>query len=199
MPDPLAVALQLGLPDHLRPQAARLYWQAFGGKLGLVLGPVPRALRFLERVMRLDHVIAAIGPDKTLLGIAGFKTPDGSFATGKASDLTAIYGLFGGFWRRLLLGWLSDDVDNDRFLLDGLCVAAAARSLGLGSALLEAICDEARARGYDEVRLDVIDSNWRAVALYKRQGFVVTRHQHIGPLRLVFGFSSATTMVRRVN
>ena len=199
MPDRLAATLQTGLPGHLRPQAARLYWQAFGGKLGLVLGPEPRALRFLQRVMRLDHVICAIGPDGALLGIAGFKTPEGSFAAGKAADLTAIYGRFGGFWRRVLLGWLSDDIDNSRFLLDGLCVQAEMRSLGLGAALLDAIADEARARGYTEVRLDVIDSNWRAVALYKRQGFVVTRHQHIGPLRLVFGFSSATTMVRRVN
>ena len=199
MPDPLAITLQTGLPDHLRPQAARLYWQAFGGKLGLVLGPEPRALRFLERVMRLDHVIAAIGPDKALLGIAGFKTPDGSFATGKASDLTAVYGLWGGFWRRLLLGWLSDDVDNDRFLLDGLCVEAAMRSRGLGAALLDAVADEGRARGYTEVRLDVIDTNWRALALYKRLGFVATRHQNIGLLRHVFGFSSATTMVRRLH
>ncbi len=198
MRDPSAFSVQTGLPDSLRPQAAALYWQAFGGKLGLVLGPEPRALRFLQRVMRLDHVVAAIGPDARLLGIAGFKTPHGSFAAGKASDLTAIYGLFGGFWRRLVLGWLSDDVDNDRFLLDGLCVQAEARSRGLGAALLAAIADEARARGYSEVRLDVIDCNWRAVALYKRQGFTVTRHQNIGLLRHIFGFSSATTMVQRL-
>jgi ribosomal protein S18 acetylase RimI-like enzyme len=192
----VTATLQLGLPEALRPDAARLYWQAFGGKLGLVLGPEPRALRFLERVMRGDHVIVALGADGALLGIAGFKTPRGSFASGRAGDLTAIYGAVGGLWRRVLLGWLSDEVDNRRFLLDGLCVAADARSNGLGSALLNAICTEARARGYGEVRLDVIDSNWRAVALYKRLGFVVTGRQSIGLLRHVFGFASATTMVR---
>ena len=192
------VALQLGLPETLRPDAARLYWQAFGGKLGTVLGPEPRALRFLERVIRADHVIVALDADQALLGIAGFKTPEGSFATGRAVDLRAIYGRFGGLWRRLLLGWLSDDVDNDRFLLDGLCVQAEHRSLGLGSALLDAICTEAVARGYAEVRLEVIDTNWRAVALYKRLGFVVTGRQNIGLLRHVFGFSSASTMVRQI-
>ena len=76
------VTLQVGIPDRLRPDAARLYWQAFGGKLGMVLGPEPRAMRFLERVIRADHVLAALGPDGNLLGIAGFKTPQGSFATG---------------------------------------------------------------------------------------------------------------------
>lgn len=192
------VSLQLGLTDDQRVQAARLYWQAFGGKLGLVLGPEPRALTFLQRVIRGDHVIVAMGEDRALLGIAGFKTPQGSFASGRAADLTAIYGSFGGLWRRLLLGWLSDEVDNDRFLLDGLCVRPESRSLGLGSALLQAICEEARTRGYQEVRLDVIDTNWRAIALYKRLGFTVTGHQHIGLLRHVFGFTSATTMVRRL-
>ena len=192
------VTLQVGLPDPLRADAARLYWQAFGGKLGKVLGPEPRAMRFLERVIRSDHVVAALGPDGALLGIAGFKTPAGSFATGHAADLAAIYGDLGAIWRRLLLGWLSGDVDNHRFLLDGICVEALARSQGLGSALLEAVCAEARKRGYAEVRLDVIDTNWRAIALYKRLGFEVRGRQSIGLLRHVFGFTAATTMVRRL-
>lgn len=42
------------LPPHLKPEAARLYWQAFGGKLGRVLGPDALALRFLDRVIRCD-------------------------------------------------------------------------------------------------------------------------------------------------
>ncbi len=32
-------SLSLGLPKTLRRDAARLYWQAFGPKLGMVLGP----------------------------------------------------------------------------------------------------------------------------------------------------------------
>lgn len=192
------VTVQLGLPEHLRADAARLYWQAFGGKLGKVMGPEARALRFLTRVIRADQVIIATGADGRLLGIAGFKTPRGSFAAGQAQDMTAIYGPFGSLWRRTLLGWLSDGVDNEHFLLDGLCVDATARSQGLGTALMRAICAEARLRGYASVRLDVIDSNPRAVELYKRLGFNVTNRQSIGPLRWVFGFAGAFTMVRAV-
>ena len=96
----------------------------------------------------------------------------------------------------MVLGLLSDGVDNDRFLLDGLCVEATARSRGLGAALLEAICAEAKSRGYTAVRLDVIDTNWRAIALYKRAGFQVTGRQNIGLLRHFFGFTTALTMVR---
>ncbi len=44
----------------------------------------------------------------------------------------------------------------------------------------------------------LIDSNWRAIALYKRLGFEVIGRQNIGLLRLVFGFNGALTMVRPV-
>ena len=30
----MTVSIRRGLPPALRPQAAQLYWQAFGGKLG---------------------------------------------------------------------------------------------------------------------------------------------------------------------
>jgi len=188
--------LCLGLPPDQRAAAARLYWQAFGGKLGRVMGPEARALAFLVRVIREDHVIAALEGD-TLLGLIGFKTPQGAFAGGDMADLRAVYGLTGSLWRGALLEMLSREVDSERFLVDGICVAAEARGHGIGSALIEAICAEARARGYAEVRLDVIDINPRARALYERHGFVATRTAPMGPLRHVFGFAAATTMVRR--
>jgi ribosomal protein S18 acetylase RimI-like enzyme len=192
----MAVTIFLGLHTHLRPDAARLYWEAFGGKLGRVMGPDARAIRFFERVIRADHCIAALDDDGKLIGIAGFKTPKGSFASGSWSDLTATYGTFGGRWRGLLLWALNSDIDNDRFLVDGICVARAHRGQGVGSLLLAALYDEAMTRGYPSIRLDVVDDNWRARALYEREGFVATRTEHIGILRHLFGFASSTTMVR---
>lgn len=195
----MTVAIHHGLKPHHRAAAARLYWQAFGGKLGRVMGPDELAHVFLERVIRADHVIVALDENDTLLGLAGFKTHDGSFAGGSLDDLRSVYGRFGAFWRGILLQLLSREVDNGRFLMDGICVSREARGLGIGSLLVEAICDEAKARGYEDVRLDVVDTNFRARALYERLGFKVTRTDTLGPLRLVFGFSSATMMVRRVS
>lgn len=188
--------LQLGLPPDLRAGAAQLYWQAFGSKLGLVLGPRARALRYLDRVMRPDHVIIALSEDNRLLGLAGFKTPSGSFAAGGARDMAAVYGRFGALWRHQLLSWLADEVDNENFLLDGLCVAEECRGAGVGSALMGAIAAEAALRGYYGVRLEVIDSNQRAQALYQRLGYFETRRHGIGLLRFVFGFRAAVTMIR---
>jgi ribosomal protein S18 acetylase RimI-like enzyme len=192
----MAVTIFSGLHAQLRADAARLYWEAFGGKLGRVLGPDALATAFFERVIRTDHCLAALDETGTLIGIAGFKTTSGSFAGGNWDDLIAIYGPVGGRWRGCILWALNREVDNDRFLVDGICVARNHRSKGVGSLLLAGLYDEAARRGYRSIRLDVVDANWRAKALYEREGFVATRTESLGPLRHVFGFATSTTMVR---
>lgn len=185
-----------GFAEDQRAAAARIYWEAFGAKLGRVLGPEPLALRYLQRVLRADHCYSASAADGRLLGIAGFKSPRGAFAGGTVSDMRAVYGRFGSLWRRGLLWLLSHDVDNRRFLVDGIAVTAAARGQGVGTALLEALCAEAARRGYGVIRLEVVAENPRARALYEREGFVATGVERMGPLRHVFGFAAVTTMVR---
>lgn len=194
----MIVSLQIGVPSRLHSDAAALYWQAFGDKLGRVMGPDAKALQFLCRVIRPDHAIVALSQQGDLLGLAGFKTPQGSFAGGEPADLRAVYGRIGSAWRIPLLAQLSRDIDNARFLLDGLCVAQEARGQGIGTALLHEVEAEAVRRGYAQVRLDVVDTNVRAQALYQRLGFHVDHAQNIGALRHVFGFRSATVMVKSV-
>ena len=82
--------------------------------------------------------------------------------------------------------------------MDGLFVAPEARGLGVGTALLDAVVDEAKRRGYTQVRLDVVDTNPRAKALYKHVGFKELKTVKIGLLKHIFGFSASTTMVRDV-
>lgn len=190
------VTIQHGLPEPLRPEAALLYWQAFGGKLGRVLGPDARALRYLTRVLRAENCLTAYDAEGRLVGLAGFKTEQGTFAGGSEADLVAIYGPIGGRWRAQILRLLNNDSDTDRFLLDGLCVSPALRGQGVGTALLDAIAAEARRRGFAAIRLDVVDSNTRARALYERRGFTLARTAGIGPLRFIFGFAAAHTMIR---
>ncbi|NEX46068.1 GNAT family N-acetyltransferase [Rhodobacter sp. ETT8] len=160
------------------------------------MGPAPRAHAFLLRVLRADHCICALSDEGRLLGIAGFKSPQGSFAGGASEDLRRVYGYWGAAWRGALLRLLQSDIDNDRFLIDGLCVARDQRGQGIGSALVSALMDEARRRGYGAIRLEVIDTNIRARALYERLGFAPWRSETLGLLRHVFGFSRAVTMVR---
>lgn len=190
--------IEKGFPDSDRPAVAALYWEAFGTKLGAALGPRDRALGFLERMLSPDHAICARDMEGRLLGVAGFKTPEGALVAGGLRDMLRHYGLLGGLWRVALLAALQSDIENRRFLMDGLFVAAPARGRGVGTRLIEAVAAEARARGYVELRLDVIDENTRARALYERRGFTAIGSTSTGLLRLAFGFRSATTMVRRL-
>lgn len=184
-------------PDH-RAAAVRLYWAAFGAKLGRILGPDPRALAYLDRVLQSDLMFSAVSREGGLLGIAGFRMSSGAFPIGRLHDMIAVYGRAGALWRYAAIRLMPQRVEPDHFRVDGLAVTEATRCRGIGAALLAALCEEARQRGYGEVRLDVTDANPRARALYEREGFAPCGSDRMGPLRHLFGFSSSTRMVRRL-
>ncbi|WP_424985936.1 GNAT family N-acetyltransferase [Microbulbifer sp. S227A] len=176
--------------------AARLFWQAFRGKLGRIMWPEQRALGFIGGNLDPQFALAARDHHGTLLGLAGFKDRNGALLGGDFRSLAASYGWFGAFWRGALLELLERDIEPDVLLMDGIFVSQAARGRGIGTALLRAICDTARARNLSAVRLDVIDTNPRARALYAREGFVEIDTQDIGLLRLLLNFRTSTRMQR---
>ncbi len=190
--------IESGLRPEHRAQAARGYWQAFSRKLRYPLGPEQKAITFVERVLQPDHAISAVSASGDFLGAAGFKTPNGSFIGGEFDDLRQVYGLFGAAWRGLLVSTLERACENGTLLMDGIFVEPQARGLGVGTALLHAIMGHAAHSELQRVRLDVIDTNPRARALYEREGFVVQDVKKLGLAAPIFGFSTATEMVKRV-
>lgn len=193
-----AVIIRRGLATDERPIAARLYWEAFERKLEVSLGPRSRALAFLELALRPDHALVALDGEGGVVGIAGFKTKDGTFVGGDFKDLRTIYGPLGALWRLFPLALFERATTPDRLVMDGICVDRHARGRGVGTALLEAMVEEARKRGLRAVQLEVVDTNPRARALYERRGFKPAGTAQMGPLGPVLGFRSATTMIRLV-
>lgn len=191
---PRHVELREGFADGERAQVATMYWSAFGEKLGAVLRPTEKALALLAHCLDPARAIAARSADGHLLGIAGYETERGSFTSIDLRALTRVYGPVGGTWRGLLLSVLERPPEPGTLLMDGIVVTRGARGGGVGTLLLGAIKAKARSLGFRRVRLDVVDTNLRARALYEREGFVATRTARLGPLRHVFRFSEATTM-----
>jgi GNAT superfamily N-acetyltransferase len=187
-----------GFHEDERSTAARLYWQAFGAKLGAVLGPEERARAFLERVLDPRFALVARDDAGRVLALAGVKTAGGALVGGEWRDLVAVYGWPGALWRAGLLATLERGLEPGVLQMDGIFVARHARGSGVGGQLLEAVARMAADGGQRVVRLDVIDSNPRARALYAREGFVPVSRSHTGPLRHVFGFRSALRMERPV-
>ena len=192
------MSIRPGFPESQREEVARLFWQAFAGKLGPVLGPGARARSFLVRVLDPGNALSAIDAEGRLLGVAGIKTERGGLVGGSLRDLAAIYGWGGALWRGPLLDLTDRPLEAGQLMMDGLFVAENARGQGVGTALIAAVTQEARRQGHREVRLDVIDSNARARALYERLGFHPSGETRMGPLALLFGFRRKIAMVRPV-
>ncbi|NDV02101.1 GNAT family N-acetyltransferase [Pseudoroseicyclus tamaricis] len=187
--------LERGFAEAERAEVARLYWQAFGPKLGRALNPEAKALAFLASVLRPDHALVVRGADGRILGAAGFKTHEGALAEGGLTEMAHTYGWAGGLARLSLLALMERDRDNHRFLVDGIFVEEAARGGGAGTLLIRGLAAEARWRGYRELRLDVIARNARAQALYERCGFRVIHRQRKGVGGRVFGYGEVLVMV----
>ena len=187
-----------GFADGERAALAALYWQAFGGKLGRILGPAPRAEAYLARALRPDHALVAREGTGRVLGVAGFRTRQGSFLPADRAALAAVYGEPGGALRAAALALLASDTDGARFLVDGIAVAEAARGQGVGHALLAALVAEARRRGHAAIRLDVVADNPRARALYERVGFRAAGGGDSRLAALLYGHRRWITMERPV-
>ncbi|WP_295534904.1 GNAT family N-acetyltransferase [uncultured Thioclava sp.] len=191
-----AITYHHGLRPDQRARAAGLYWQAFGGKLGRVMGPQPRALDFIERVIAPQFAIAACDPHGQVIGVIGFRTPHGSFVGGGLPDLRASYGRIGGLWRAGCLRFLAQDLEAGTVMVDGIAVSADLRGHGIGTELIETLSSYAQSQGYRALCLEVVEENLRARALYHRLGFMVTGQRHSAFTRFAFNFHRVHEMRR---
>ncbi|MFK7836664.1 MAG: GNAT family N-acetyltransferase [Sulfitobacter sp.] len=189
------ITITKGFAQNERARVAALYWEAFGAKLSSVMGPQDRALSFIAGQLNPRFALIARDIDGVILGVAGFKTAEGALVGGGLRDLARTYGWLSTLWRAPLLAMVERDLADGVLLMDGICVTAEARGHGLGTKLLDAIKHEAARLNLSSVRLDVINTNPRARALYERQGFRALGQEQLGPLRHVFGFSSASKMI----
>jgi ribosomal protein S18 acetylase RimI-like enzyme len=201
--DETEVVIERGLPGELREQAVAIFEEAFGQKMRSSIRDQRARMAFMNRAYRAENVIVARRHDR-LLGMAGLATRGAPYEGG----------LLGASWDprpyRDLLGWTgavwavwglrlaSHPARPDEIYIDGIAVSPEARGLGVGTRLLTEIDDIARAHGKRYVRLDVVDTNPRAQALYERVGYKVTRVQSFGWKRRWVGFGAMISMERRV-
>lgn len=66
------------------------------------------------------------------------------------------------------------EAHDDEYYIDTICVAPAARGLGIGTQLLVYAEQVAREKGYQKLSLNVEVEKEKARALYERLGFVIT-------------------------
>lgn len=186
-----------GLPPGTQRQVADLYWTAFARKLGPALGPPHLGRRFIAEHLDPERAVVAV-QDGVVLGVAGYQIAGRALVGGGVRDVLATYGLLRGLLRLPVLLLLLRGAKKGELVMDGIAVAPEARGTGIGTLLLDEIAAIAAESGHDRVRLDVIDVNPRARALYERRGFAATATTRTPYLRRLMGFAAVTTMHRRV-
>ncbi|MFJ8648923.1 GNAT family N-acetyltransferase [Streptomyces sp. NPDC093546] len=191
------VTVWRGIPEGAERRAAELYWDAFGRKLGPALNPPDKAVSFLAAHLNADRAVCAF-LDGRLVGLAGYQLGGRALTGGSAAAVLRAYGHLRGLHRLLLLALFERQPAPGQLVMDGIAVDAGVRGRGVGSLLIEEVAAVAAEGDCREIRLDVIDTNPRARALYERRGFTAVRTEHMPWLRGLMGFGAVTTMHRPV-
>jgi ribosomal protein S18 acetylase RimI-like enzyme len=189
---------QRGLPECYRSSAASLYDEAFGQKFSVAVRSDQKRLSLLEDCFVREYAIVAI-TDNKLVGIAGFHTPSGSL-TGRITYryLVSRLGFLKGNWAALIFSLYERKPVSGELLMDGIAVHRDYRGKRIGSNLLDELSRYARENKYDQIRLDVIETNPRARKLYERKDFKAIKTEKFPYLRWLLGFGRSTTMVLNV-
>ncbi|MCT2544069.1 GNAT family N-acetyltransferase [Streptomyces atratus] len=191
------VTVRRGVPAGAERRAAELYWDAFGRKIGPALNPPGKAVPFIAAHLNADRAVCAL-LDGQLVGLAGYQHGGRALTGGSACAVLRAYGHLRGLHRLLLLALFERHPAPGQLVMDGIAVDPDMRGRGVGSLLIEEVAAIAAEQDCREIRLDVIDTNPRARALYERLGFTAVRTEHTPYLRGLLGFGAVTTMHRPV-
>ncbi|GHF95886.1 GNAT family N-acetyltransferase [Thalassotalea marina] len=173
---------------------AQLYDKAFGDKFSAVINDKHQRIILLAKSFMPKFSYVARVENK-IVGLAGFQTTKGSLTSAMTGQLLLKeLGLLKGLKACLLFSLFEREAQSQELVMDGIVVDSDYRGLGIGSKLLDAIIEYAKDNDYQNVRLDVIDTNPRAKKLYKTKGFYETKTEHFPYLKSLLGFSAATTM-----
>ncbi len=190
--------IKTGFSDGQRTKAAELYDAAFGAKLRIAIPDNAARLAILRDGFNPKFAIVALSQGE-LVGIAGFKTGQGSLTGGIGFGLLKReLGWIGAVRAILVLLLFEREYSPGQLLMDGISVSPKMRGSGIGSKLLHRVIAYAQEQGFGSVRLDVIDTNPAAKRLYERVGFTVVDVDNFPYLKFLLGFSASVQMQYKI-
>ena len=189
------IIYQVGIPHEFKDEAITLYEEAFGKKISVAIGEDSERRKVLSNCFILEYAISALKNDQ-LVGIAGIHTQKGSLTGGIGyKELISQLGFIKGNKAALVLSLYEREPKEGELVMDGISVHPSYRGKGIGGMLLDKVKEYALSEGLNRVRLDVIDINPRAKALYERKGFKVVKKEKFPYLRSILGFGGSETMI----
>ena len=190
------ISVSIGLNRSEFNKAAKLYWQAFSGKLNFFLGPKKKGEMYISKIINNKNVFVARDKDNHIVGLSGFRDKNGGVIGGSHDDLVAVYGYFGALWRFQFMKLLARE-DSFNFLhLDAVCVEENSRCKGVGKKLISFAKELAKAKSLKGIDLDVISSNGSAITFYRKLNFYKISEAKIGRIGLMGYFLGYKSIIR---
>lgn len=165
------------------------------GSLSFLLGDENTRFSLFSRRINWDRVLLARLDEKTV-GFLAFQWAGKGPYGPRLSDFRSEFGMASGFSRYLLNHLLEWRNRRQGFYVYGLKVIPAARRLGIATALLQAAERHALALDAASVELEVYDTNERALAFYRAQGYEVGGVWRLGVMSRLLGFSAVLRLVK---
>lgn len=193
--------IRKGFDKKDRETAARLYVEAFKRKFENLIGGQDLIQALFEEAINPSYCLCAYTDEGELVGIAGFHEGEKGFVDIKGRDFIQMFGWFHGSWKALVsdIIFTRKPLSRDELLMDGIAVDAKWRGQGVGTKLFDALVDYGKSKHFKYMKLDVVDENPRAKALYERLGFYKSSYEKVFVLfAKLIGVSGVTTMVKRL-
>jgi len=185
-----------GLPPEMKRDLAEIYYEAFGEKLSIFIKPKHKALFLLEEALNTNWGFYAL-ENNELLGFLGYEIKGNYYSDFNFYKLKKIFGLGRAAYITLAFRLASNiNLKERQILVDSLAVKKHMRQRGIGTMLLNQFFRFAKRQGFHEAIIEVVNTNTKALRLYKKLGFkpIKKRKYHIFTRRL--GFSASITMLK---
>lgn len=165
------------------------------GSLAFLLGNEDARFRLFSDRINWDRVAFA-KLDGHIAGFMAFQWQGKGPYAPQLADFFSVFGYISGFWRWLFNLVLDARGGLQRFYVYGLKVIPAARRQGVARALMEAAECYAASLGARTVELEVYDTNERALAFYRAQGYQVRAISRLGFMRRLLNFSAVLRLAK---
>lgn len=193
--------IRKGFDEKDRAIAAKLYVEAFKRKFEKLWGEEAVIQMIFEEGFNPQYCLCAYDDNDGLVGIAGFHEGDKGLIDLEVKDFIKAFGWLKGFAKACVTGVILHRKAKSReeLLMDGIAVNRSCRGQGVGTLLFDALIQMGIEKNFKTLKLDVIDENPKAKALYERLGFQKTAYQKMPKfISNLIGVSGVTSMVRNL-
>ena len=129
-----------------------------------------------------------------VLGFLGFDHYKGDFIKIYLSYLLEDLKFFRAFFVWLVFKIITPKVKKDEIRIDWIAVDELFRGKGIGTKLLNIFLKYAKENGFKVARLEVLNTNNKAIKLYEKIGFIIKRIKKYYFISKVLGYSEEIYM-----